>query len=465
MNFYRIKNNTNNPIIIDDIFIKPNHESILSEDSVSSIDIQYFNSNILVNLGPFHHHPNSNYITIDSNKENFYIKPPGGIPKRHLDREVNTILKKIQTLKKENITIDDLDEELKRIILKIIDDNKHENPNRHPGIPHQPPFHPPHNGGHHGHPEKPIPHHPPHHHDSVLIKERQLEQAIIKKLNEGSYSYKKLFKDKIGYDDLTNELKFLIEQKGNSGGIGGNWKDSVYSYELLPLEDNEIGDVRLSLDDFTLWAWDGDTWNPVNIDSEEHEVPIPNLKPRYIIGEFFAEKDQQIFKSNSKFYVGDNSLQVQLNGLLMIKGQDYIEVDNNTISFLYPLEENDYVVMSVLDRDNNSSIVVETVIVKNNGDRRVRFSKSFDDEQENSMQVFLNGISVFKGENEDYTIIDSTTIEFNYDLEEQDKVTLRFSGTTISGNINTRFAQMQKVYQLLAQQVQRLQDVIESQRS
>ncbi|WP_421021284.1 hypothetical protein, partial [Klebsiella pneumoniae] len=56
--------------------------------------------------------------------------------------------------------------------------------------------------------------------------------------------------------------------------------------------------------------------------------------------EIQSTEGQTVFTlPNGTFTVGDHSLQVFVNGMLMRegKGNDYIEIDNRTIEFLFPL--------------------------------------------------------------------------------------------------------------------------------
>lgn len=51
-----------------------------------------------------------------------------------------------------------------------------------------------------------------------------------------------------------------------SGAAGAsNWKEPVADYAALPLVGNDIGDVRLTLDTFTIYTWNGFTWAPTNV--------------------------------------------------------------------------------------------------------------------------------------------------------------------------------------------------------
>lgn len=372
MDFYKIQNNTNNSIIINEIFIGPKLEVILSKDVVLLIDIKYFETGILNNLG---------LISID--KDNFII-----------DTKNNQ-----QEMNEQN---------------------------------------------------------------SVLIRERQFEQSVVKKLNKGVEAYRKVIEDKIDYEDLTEELKFLFNQLDENNSEV--WKDPVFTKELLPLEGNKNGDIRITLDDNVFWRWRAEgveQWEPINLSSGETEIPIPNLKSRFVLGEFFADKGQQTFKASYPYKMENNSLQVQLNGILMLKNDDYIEVDEYTIEFLYPLEENDYIVMSVLSIGQDPFIIIETTEIKENKIRIVKFQHAFNPENIEALQVFLNGISVNVGKEYDFIVNDSSSLKFNYDLEIGDKVTIRFASSSTSDNIEQQFAQIQKIYQTLSKQVKILKDKIE----
>lgn len=53
--------------------------------------------------------------------------------------------------------------------------------------------------------------------------------------------------------------------------------------------------------------------------------------------EHVAEEGQTLFVLSRPYHPGWNSLQVYINGLLMRKEEDYREVDEYTVEFLYPL--------------------------------------------------------------------------------------------------------------------------------
>lgn len=449
MNFFKIQNNTNNSIIVNGTFIGPKSDAVLSEDAVSLIDKQYFDSGILMNHGLAS--INNDYVMIDTRTVQFYKKPPSGIPKNHLDKEVNTSLKKADlAVQKGTITIDDLDEDLKNLIKTIGSGGSKQ------AITAMPPMRSKASSNQIPQPES----------NSVLIRERQFEQLVLDKINQGVLAYKKVSEDKIGYEDLTEELKFLFDQLAEQSNE--TWKDPVFSYDLLPLTGNKNGDVRLTLDNNSLWRWrseDTNQWEPISDNSGSggsEGVPTPDLRPRFVLGEFFADLGQQRFKASHSYVMDNNSLQVLLNGILMIKDDDYLEIDEYTIEFLYPLEEDDYVVMSTIANGQDPYIIVETVVVKTDNIRIAKFQHAFDPNNTEALQVFLNGISVTPGEEDDYMINDSSSIRFHYDLEEGDKITIRFASAVMIDNIGNQFAQVQKVYQTLSRQVKLLQDKVEA---
>ncbi len=51
----------------------------------------------------------------------------------------------------------------------------------------------------------------------------------------------------------------------NGAAGASNWKDPVATYTDLPATGNVDGDVRLTLDTFTVYTWNGFSWSPLNV--------------------------------------------------------------------------------------------------------------------------------------------------------------------------------------------------------
>jgi hypothetical protein len=411
---------------------------ILSKEVISTIDQKYFQSGLLVNLGK--ENIDESYVMVEGKVSNFYKKPPSGIPKTHLDKEVNLSLKKADnSIQKGNVNIKDLDKETRDILnstksIQVSEFNASAISN-----------------------------------ESVVIKERQLEKSVRDSLDMGRDAFS-ILQEKIGYDQLTTEVQYILDKTNENIRI--YWKDPVQIYELLPQENNEEGDIRLVVSEKELYFWDDDEkkWNDVGYSGgggggtepsiPDGTTPTPIVRSRLILGEFFADEGQQIFKLQDAYIVGSDDLQVLLNGILMAKDEDYIEVDERTIQLIFPLEKDDYVVFSVSQKDMVPYVVVEKHFVDFNNQRVIMLNKAIGNNPD-IMQVFLNGIAVSLGENKDYLIYENKYVKFNYDLEIGDIVIARFETSSLADNFEFQFAQMQRVYMNVARQLQELRERVE----
>lgn len=439
MDFFKIKNNTSNSIIINGTYIAGNSEMILSEEVVSSIDSKYFDADLLVNLGKSQ--IEETYIMINNkNNNSFYKKPPSGIPKTHLDREVNLSLKKADnSLQKGKVQIDDLGLTLVDILKNMQSSQFIETKESSDSIVEN---------------------------SSVVIKEKQLEKTIRDALQDGRDAYQ-ILQDKIGYEQLTSEVQYILDIANEN--IRVPWKDPVTMVELLPLLDNTNGDVRLVLNENSLYRWNANenSWNPLNSsetspnpDIPDGSVPTPIIRTRLILGEFFADQGQQIFQLQDSYIVGSDDLQVLLNGILLIRDEDYIEVDERTIQMIFPLIVDDYVVFSVSHSDLVPYVVVEKHVVSESGQRTIMLNKAIGNNA-SILQIFLNGVAVSLGEDKDYLIYESKYVRFNYDLEDGDIIIARFETSSLADNFELQFAQMQRVYMNISKQIQDLRERVE----
>lgn len=435
MNFYRIKNNTNNSIIVNGTYIGPASEAILSDDVITLIDKQYFDSGILANLGVVS--IEQSYVMIDTKTVQFYKKPPTGIPKSHLDDEVKKSLNKADKAAQiGNIKMEDLHITLQKTIKSIMnsDCNASNNPR---GTFNSP--------------------------QSLLIKESQLEKSVRDKLNAINDIYYKIYSEGLGWENLSSEIRYLLENINTDNT--SYWKEPVATVGLLPTENNKNGDIRLVLEELKFYKWNENisSWEFINIadsNSSSNEIDIPIDLSSYtdIIGEFFARENQTIFTSQKPYGLGTDNLQVLLNGLLMMKDVDYKEIDDRTIEFLSPLEEDDYVLMCVINKNEKDVKAVVENIVIDKTTRIVKLNYAYQPGID-TIKVYLNGVLMNSGFEEDYIEIDSNTIKFNFDLCEGDKLIIRFDPSLtdkILKNKFASFASIQKVYLNLAKQIELL---------
>jgi hypothetical protein len=364
------------------------------------------------------------------NTENFYIKPALGIPKTHLDNEVNDLLLKAgKSLQKGNVQFDDLHETLQEIIKSNMTDvngdgvidNQTELINSVA---------------------------------SLVITEKQLEKTVRDTLAKVDAIDKKTL-EKVSLDDLSDDVKYILENSAINESYSF-WQEPVSIKELLPIENNKNGDIRLVLKDATFWKWDSDIWDWTQIKFNESTdttpVPTPSVAPQTLVGQFFAYEGQKRFTASKPFYKGTNNLQVLMNGIFMTINIDYVEIDDNTIEFSESLHEDDYVLMMLFTKEEKPSIYVESRLV-DRPSRTVKISQPYQVGQ-GMLNIFVNGILTGSGEEEDYVEIDSTHIRFNYDLLPGDKLFIRFETSQIVNNITTQFELLQKVYLNLAEQIE-----------
>ncbi|ABS83710.1 virion structural protein [Bacillus phage 0305phi8-36] len=142
--------------------------------------------------------------------------------------------------------------------------------------------------------------------------------------------------------------------------------------------------------------------------------------------ELQATDGQTVFTlPNGTFTVGDHSLQVYANGMLMREGKtnDYIEIDNRTIEFLFPLTSRDIIVFRVAGGTSGPSLSERHQAVANQTDFKLAGSYSTGND---SLIVFVSGAYQTLGE--DYIEVDAKTVRFLQPLEEGDLVTFRVEG-------------------------------------
>lgn len=439
LNYKKIKNNTSNSMIVNGTYIGPLLETIMSSDVVDLIDKQYFNAGILVDLGEV---DVGETVVIDTQTIQFYKKPALGIPKNHLDSEVKGYLDKaVRSVQKGQVELEDLSEKLKSIIQSRstdvngdgIDDRSNSLMSGYAGS------------------------------NSIVIKEKQLDRSIKESLRLAQSAYQKP-EEGILLKDLSFEVKQAIENQSNDFNYV-YWRDPVTIEELLPLDDNRHGDVRLVIEPTNIFVWDENIskWNMLNFNSgSPSEVVGTNpLITKTVVSELFAEDSQTKFIIEHPFNVGTNQLEVYLNGILVIKDVDYKEVDNHTINFLYPLQEDDYVLASINSGYGGINHNVENIIIGESSNKRIIRSTYVFDPDGTALRVFLNGMLVECGPEGDYVEIDQNHIKFNYELDEDDRITLRVGNSTVSENILNQFATFRKIYTTLSKQVGALQDKVE----
>jgi hypothetical protein len=372
MDFYKVKNNTSNPLIINGTYIDSNSYVVIGDYFLEKIDFKYFEAEILVNEG---------LVEVG---EPIHVDPP------------------------KNIT--------------------------------------------------------------TIVRERNLESSIRETLLRANEAYN-VVQNKIGYDDLKPSIRKIIDSVSDTT-FKTYWKDFVEDESLLPSSDfniNSNGDVRLVLNTNSFYRWNSSENRWVKIATASNSpsqgngqagAPISIIKERFILDEFFANPGQNIFNLRGKYAINTNDLQVILNGILLTKDEDYIEIDEQTVEVLFPLEFQDYVVFSISGQDTIPYIVVEKHIVVEKKNE-VLLNNAIGNNP-STVQVFLNGIAVSFGEQHDYLVEENKKLAFNYDLEVGDVVLVRFEQSSMAENFENKFAQMQRIYMDLSLKVQYLREVVEN---
>jgi hypothetical protein len=302
---------------------------------------------------------------------------------------------------------------------------------------------------------------------STVVKEKNLENSVRDALSKGLEAYD-ILQDKIGYDDLKPSVKSILDAVSDTS-FKTYWKDHVSSELLLPSVEtglNSNGDIRMVLENNSLHRWVASENRWVNLNATsggpiagDYNSPISIVRQRFILDEFFAYAGQQIFNLRSTYAINTNDLQVILNGILLSKDDDYLEIDNKTIQILFPLQFEDYLIFTVSGQETIPNIIVEKHMISESKNR-VILNHAIGSNP-SVVQLFLNGISLSFGELHDYVILNNKTVMFNYVLDVGDIVIARFEHSSLVDNFEMQFSQMQRVYMELSKQVQYLRESVE----
>lgn len=142
--------------------------------------------------------------------------------------------------------------------------------------------------------------------------------------------------------------------------------------------------------------------------------------------EIKAEEGQTIFSVVAgRFVMGDHSLQVYVNGMLMREGHDndYIELDNRRIQFMFALTSVDVVLLRVAG--GTSGAALHNSFKALEGQTVFNLHTSYTTGN-NSLVVYVSGAYQTLGI--DYVETDAKTVTFLDPLEEGDLVTFRVEG-------------------------------------
>lgn len=169
-----------------------------------------------------------------------------------------------------------------------------------------------------------------------------------------------------------NRLKEYIDTKvsrsewSGGGGSGGGHVDSQIGYplyqEIKPQEgqtlialnkEYRMGTRQLEVYLNGIRMVQNDDYVEVDPTHIEFQYPLESddlvvCQVRAVINsglheEYYATAGQTRFRLQSPYGIHQNILQVYRNGVLQRKGRDYLEIDNITVDFVVPLEEQDFI--------------------------------------------------------------------------------------------------------------------------
>lgn len=171
--------------------------------------------------------------------------------------------------------------------------------------------------------------------------------------------------------------------------------------------------------------WSGGGGNASSGSHLESQIGYP------LYEQYKAYLGQTTFTLGKTYRMGTRQLEIYLNGMRMIQDDDYKEIDDHTIEFLFPLDKDDLVLFQVRAVINSGLHVEFTALL---GQTIFTLPQPYGINQ-NILQVFRNGNLLRKGR--DYKEINELTVEFNYPLEESDYITFHQAGATdpIAGTI------------------------------
>jgi YD repeat-containing protein len=142
-----------------------------------------------------------------------------------------------------------------------------------------------------------------------------------------------------------------------------------------------------------------------------------------------SAEGQQVFTLQHRYPVGQNKLRVFVDGLLMTEGPDadYVETDDHTVTFNYPLPAG-----------RNVRFVVENLVpgvgfcetfIASPGQTQFRLSYPYPVGQ-NRLRVYVNGLLYEPGSDNDYVETDEYTVTFNDAFSGGERVKFILEGTT-----------------------------------
>lgn len=164
--------------------------------------------------------------------------------------------------------------------------------------------------------------------------------------------------------------------------------------------------------------WSGGTGGGAGGGHVESQVGYP------LYQEIRAVDHQTTFQLDKTFRKGTRQLEVLLNGLRMVQDDDYRELTDSSVEFLFELNEDDLVVFQVRAVINSG---LHEEYIATEGQTVFPLTSPYGIGQ-NILQVYRNGVLQRKGR--DYKEIDNMTVHMQYGMMEDDYMTFHQAGAT-----------------------------------
>jgi len=264
------------------------------------------------------------------------------------------------------------------------------------------------------------------------------------------------------------------------------WREPVETYNLLPLVNNVRGDVRLVIEDNSLYRWDDEISRWVIITSTKTNVQVYlnglhqmqgvdwlRIKEKaveliipakggdrvslVINGDYYIRKDfvawegqtifeisneyhrqdfvvtqnQMVFTLSKPYIMNSKNLVVWWNGLLQKKGDDYIETSPVSFTFTHLVYPQDHIIAIIMDQASGEGTYV--IEEQNATSGQTVFNlENFYIPGSKTLLVYFNG-DLLKP-NDDYYETSNSTIELRgIASTSEDKLTFIIFGEGISG--------------------------------
>lgn len=294
----------------------------------------------------------------------------------------------------------------------------------------------------------------------IPIKESMLDKNIRASLEKAKTAYQKP-EEGIPFSDLSVEIKEKIDSIDESNHF---WKEPVESIGFLPFINNKNGDTILVMDTNKIYRWDEQLLNWIEIvsgSSSSADTEVPTNNPLNTS----SILGEFFAYKNQKTFKLHSPFNPGTNQLLV------------TLNGVLVFNELDYTEVSnriiefhePLEEDDYvvfalSSINPSSVIVTQMVEIEARVKEIRLQHSympgSDSLRVYLNGIQLQEGINADYIEVDTRTVSFNVDLLPSDMLAFRVETTTISKNIINQFALLRTIYSDLAKKVDKIQNQI-----